>query len=71
VADPLNGGRGIGMTLETLLINPLARELFDRPHVTAGATVTVTQFRQSANGTVRLMLDDTQPSEWTGEGSAG
>jgi ATP-dependent Clp protease ATP-binding subunit ClpA len=41
-ADPLNGGRGIGNQLETYLINPLSRLLFDNDtppdsavHVTA------------------------------------
>ncbi|GAB3430843.1 AAA family ATPase [Actinophytocola sediminis] len=39
-ADLSNGGRGIGTALESLLINPLSRELFDRD-LTNGATVRI------------------------------
>ncbi|MER6916538.1 AAA family ATPase [Streptomyces sp. NPDC000594] len=54
-ADSDNGGRGIGMLLETLLINPLARELFDQ-EVLAGTAVTVTGVRVGENGTPALEL---------------
>ncbi|OLF09154.1 AAA family ATPase [Actinophytocola xinjiangensis] len=40
-ADLSNGGRGIGTALESLLINPLSRALFDRD-LTGGALVRVT-----------------------------
>ncbi|WP_410597389.1 AAA family ATPase [Amycolatopsis sp. lyj-23] len=39
-ADLANGGRGIGTALESFLINPLARELFDGNH-TPGTRVTI------------------------------
>lgn len=54
-ADVDNGGRGIGMLLETHLINPLARALFDQEAL-AGTAVTVTGVRPAADGTVALDL---------------
>ena len=40
LGDLTHGGRGIGNMLETVLINPLARALFDFD-LTAGQTITV------------------------------
>ncbi|MYU10591.1 AAA domain-containing protein, partial [Streptomyces sp. SID8361] len=54
-ADVDNGGRGIGMLLETHLINPLARALFDQERL-AGTAVTVTGVRPVGDGTVALDL---------------
>ncbi|KAK1180394.1 AAA family ATPase [Streptomyces sp. NBS 14/10] len=54
-ADVDNGGRGIGMLLETHLINPLARALFDQEELT-GTVVTVTGVRPAGDGTVALDL---------------
>ncbi|MGO4748358.1 AAA family ATPase, partial [Streptomyces sp. 2MCAF27] len=54
-ADVDNGGRGIGMLLETHLINPLARALFDQEEL-AGTVVTVTGVRPAGDGTVALDL---------------
>ncbi|MFF8960398.1 AAA family ATPase [Streptomyces sp. NPDC014894] len=54
-ADSDNGGRGIGMLLETHLINPLARELFDRGAL-EGTAVTVTGVRLDEDGTAALEL---------------
>ena len=45
LGDLTNGGRGIGNKLETVLINPLARALFDFER-TAGQTITVEQLSQ-------------------------
>ena len=47
LADLSNGGRGIGNQVEALLINPLARTLFDSG-VTEHATVTVDAFDPAA-----------------------
>ncbi len=47
LADLSNGGRGIGNQVEALLINPLARTLFDSG-VTEHATVTVDAFDAAA-----------------------
>ncbi|MGC5321163.1 AAA family ATPase [Micromonospora arida] len=55
-ADPLNGGRGIGNQLETNLINPLARDIFDndRPPDT---TITVLGLsRRRADDAVELLV---------------
>ncbi|MDF5757501.1 AAA family ATPase [Spongiactinospora sp. TRM90649] len=49
----VNGGRGIGMALETRFVNPLARVLFDAG-TPSGATVHVTAVRQDGAGTVSL-----------------
>ncbi|MFK4184784.1 AAA family ATPase [Streptomyces sparsogenes] len=54
-SDVHNGGRGIGMLLETHLINPLARALFDQEAL-AGTAVTVTGVRRAGDGTVTLDL---------------
>ncbi|GLF96581.1 AAA family ATPase [Streptomyces yaizuensis] len=54
-ADSDNGGRGIGMLLETLLINPLARELFGQD-VLSGTAVTVTGVSVAEDGTPALEL---------------
>ncbi|MGW6456734.1 AAA family ATPase [Streptomyces sp. NPDC055078] len=56
-----NGGRGIGMDLETYLINPLARELFDRD-TRPGTAVTVTGVRLDLAGTAALDLRVTTPA---------
>ncbi|MEU7500263.1 AAA family ATPase [Streptomyces griseofuscus] len=50
--DKWNGGRGIGMVLETHLINPLARELFAAPDLGPGSTVVVTDVRETESGRV-------------------
>ncbi|MFF5533406.1 AAA family ATPase [Streptomyces cinerochromogenes] len=50
--DKWNGGRGIGMVLETHLINPLARELFAAPDLGPGTTVVVTDVREADSGRV-------------------
>ncbi|WEO94396.1 AAA family ATPase [Streptomyces sp. FXJ1.172] len=50
--DKWNGGRGIGMVLETHLINPLARELFAASDLGPGTTVVVTDVRESDSGRV-------------------
>jgi energy-coupling factor transporter ATP-binding protein EcfA2 len=50
--DKWNGGRGIGMVLETHLINPLARELFAASDLGPGTTVVVTDVREADNGRV-------------------
>jgi len=44
--DLHNGGRGIGSCLETTLINPLARELFNTEKELSGKKVLVTQVAQ-------------------------
>jgi len=54
-ADPLQGGRGIGMALETHLLNPVARRLFDVEPL-AGTTITVAGVRQGDDGTPELDL---------------
>ncbi|MDN3258456.1 AAA family ATPase [Streptomyces sp. CSDS2] len=50
--DKWNGGRGIGMVLETHLINPLARELFATSGLGPGTTVVVTEVREAESGRV-------------------
>ncbi len=45
LGDLTHGGRGIGNRLETVLINPLARALFD-VELTAGQTITVEQLAE-------------------------
>ena len=50
--DKWNGGRGIGMVLETHLINPLARELFAAPDLGPGSTVVGTDVRETESGRV-------------------
>jgi ATP-dependent Clp protease ATP-binding subunit ClpA len=54
-ANPDNGGRGIGNMLESALINPLGRALFDQ-ELRPGSTVTVTSVKQEANS-ISLTLD--------------
>jgi ATP-dependent Clp protease ATP-binding subunit ClpB len=62
--DPLQGGRGIGMALETHLINPLARRLFEQERL-SGTTVTVAGARTDATGAVQLELQLTPgPAPW-------
>ncbi len=48
LADLSNGGRGIGNQVESLLINPLSRWLFDH-EITSNASVTVESFDIGAN----------------------
>ncbi|MGJ3560419.1 hypothetical protein ACR6C2_25425 [Streptomyces sp. INA 01156] len=55
--DPWTGGRGIGMALETDLINPLARALFAAPGLGAGTTVVVAGVKELADGQVELLVD--------------
>ncbi|MFF9089139.1 AAA family ATPase [Streptomyces sp. NPDC014991] len=50
--DSWNGGRGIGMVLETHLVNPLARELFAASELGPGTTVVVTDVRVADSGRV-------------------
>ncbi|MGW1976122.1 AAA family ATPase [Streptomyces sp. NPDC001889] len=54
-ADSDNGGRGIGMLLETHLINPLARALFDQGAL-RGTAVSVERVRLDGDGTAELEL---------------
>lgn len=49
-----NGGRGIGNQLEALLVNPLARALFDQ-EVGAGSTVDIVELKED-NGVPTLVL---------------
>jgi hypothetical protein len=56
--DRHNGGRGIGMKLETHLINPLARGVFDLGvDLTPGTVVTVSRVTLHPDGKVDLTLD--------------
>ncbi|MFD6421112.1 AAA family ATPase [Streptomyces sp. NPDC060198] len=55
-ADQWNGGRGIGMVLETHLINPLARVLFASPGLRQGTTVLVSGVEQAEDGRVELAV---------------
>ena len=54
LGDLSNGGRGIGNRLETVLINPLARALFDF-ELTPGQTITVEQLFEE-DGTFKVTL---------------
>ena len=54
LGDLTNGGRGIGNRLETVLINPLARALFDFD-LTAGQTITVEQLLEE-DGVFKVTL---------------
>ncbi|KAB8166357.1 AAA domain-containing protein [Streptomyces sp. 3MP-14] len=56
-----NGGRGIGNELETTLVNPLARALFDAGDVPEQSVVTVASVEEGPDGTVRLRLDIERP----------
>lgn len=60
--DLWNGGRGVGMILETHLLNPLACELFDRPGVGPGDTVLVRALRETEDGQVEIDIE-TLPGE--------
>jgi hypothetical protein len=62
-----NGGRGIGNALETALINPLARALFEVGELPGGSTVTVTAVGEEPDGTARLGLRITRPGEAGGD----
>ncbi|MFF0427887.1 AAA family ATPase [Streptomyces sp. NPDC004520] len=55
--DPWNGGRGIGMILETHLLNPLACALFDRPGAGPGETVLVREVRETEDGQVEIDIE--------------
>ncbi|MCF4139846.1 AAA family ATPase [Streptomyces sp. Tue 6430] len=56
--DRHNGGRGIGMKLETHLINPLARAMFDLGvELTPGTVVTVSRVAVQPDGGVRVDID--------------
>ncbi|TDC80106.1 AAA family ATPase [Streptomyces hainanensis] len=67
-ADLDNGGRGIGNALETALINPLARALFEEGPLPEESVVTVEAVAEDPDGTVRLDLGISRPAEW-GTGS--
>ena len=54
LGDLTNGGRGIGNRLETVLINPLARAVFDFD-LTPGQTITVEQLLEE-EGTFKVIL---------------
>ncbi|MFG2835650.1 AAA family ATPase [Streptomyces zaomyceticus] len=60
--DLWNGGRGVGMILETHLLNPLACALFDRPGVGPGDTVLVRAVRETEDGQVEIDIE-TLPGE--------
>ncbi|MFF0430661.1 AAA family ATPase [Streptomyces sp. NPDC004327] len=60
--DLWNGGRGIGMILETHLLNPLACELFDRPGTGPGETLRVRAVREAEDGQVEIDIE-TLPGE--------
>jgi ATP-dependent Clp protease ATP-binding subunit ClpA len=63
--DRRNGGRGIGMKLETHLINPLAREVFDLGTLEPGTVVTVSRVTPLRDGGVELTVEasaDGRPS---------
>ena len=47
-ADLSNGGRGIGNQVESLLINPLSRWLFDN-EITENAEIVIETFETAAN----------------------
>ncbi len=68
--DPYQGGRGIGMSLETHVINALARRLFDL-NTLAGTTVTVTGARADEAGVVDLDLRVTPGSALSGPSENG
>ncbi|WP_416977611.1 AAA family ATPase [Streptomyces sp. T028] len=55
--DLYNGGRGIGMKLETHLINPLAREVFDLGTLEPGSVVTVSRVVRRPDGGVDLTVE--------------
>ena len=55
LSDLTHGGRGIGNRLEAVLINPLARALFDFD-LTAGQTITVEEIRSEENGVFEVAL---------------
>ena len=55
LADPSNGGRGIRNRLETQLLNPLARALFDTPPAGAGP-ITIEALLPGRGGTTVLRL---------------
>lgn len=60
--DLWNGGRGIGMVLETHLLNPLAGALFDRPGTGPGETVLVHGVHETEDGHVEIDVE-TLPGE--------
>ena len=61
--DQYTGGRGIGMALETHLINPLARAIFDRRPPASPTTFRVTDVKERKDGWVDLEAEfDTEPA---------
>ncbi|MET9983032.1 AAA family ATPase [Streptomyces rochei] len=66
--DPWKGGRGIGMVLETHLINPLARALFAARGLAPGAVALVSDVTQDEAGRVEIAVDFKNGTE---HGSAG
>ena len=54
LGDLSNGGRGIGNRLEAVLINPLARALFD--HGTTPGTSLTVEWIKAQNGTYEVVL---------------
>ncbi|MFE9093665.1 AAA family ATPase [Streptomyces sp. NPDC007264] len=61
--DPWKGGRGIGMVLETHLINPLARVLFAAPDLEPGAVALVRDVRVDSTGQVEIEVDFSRKRE--------
>ncbi|MGW0823822.1 AAA family ATPase [Streptomyces sp. NPDC002845] len=55
--DRRNGGRGIGMKLETHLINPLARKVFGLGRLDEGTAVTVSRVTVLPDGGVDLEVE--------------
>ncbi|MFE9725704.1 AAA family ATPase [Streptomyces sp. NPDC005794] len=64
--DPWKGGRGIGMVLETHLINPLARALFAAPDLRPGAEALVSDVTQDDAGRVEIAVDFRAGTRTTG-----
>ncbi|MER7764033.1 AAA family ATPase [Streptomyces sp. NPDC097619] len=52
--DLWHGGRGIGMVLETHLLNPLACEVFDRPGAGPGTTLLLRSVHEDADGGITI-----------------
>ncbi|MBA2807780.1 AAA family ATPase [Streptomyces sp. KM273126] len=66
--DPWKGGRGIGMVLETHLINPLARALFAAPDLAPGAVALVSDVTQDDSGRVEIAVEFKAGTRRTGTG---
>lgn len=57
LADLSNGGRGIRNKVETLLINPLAREIFDQ-NMQAGVTLEINEIQLGTAGKIRVQAKE-------------